>query len=143
MNDTTAFDKEYRAAKQYTWHLIAIKNYSTQQIRKKLMSREISSETIDAVIRDCQKIGYLDDRQWAESFARNEIRKNNGPNLIIAKLRNKGIPDDIASDVIGKSYPPNLQQAIITKLLKTKYRAADKPAILRALFRRGFNEINI
>src|SRR5713226_2424992 len=51
-----------------------------------------ASETVEGVLNRAARLGYLDDRAYAEALARRRSRTR-GQSLIARELRSKGIPE--------------------------------------------------
>ena len=138
-------DLEHRLAKGYAWKQLAISSHPVEKLRKKLEFKGISSTNIEKIIADCQRLGYLDDLQWAESYVAYQITRKNGPQLIKAKLYAHGISQDIIQQVIdGKNH-----EGSILRLLETRYKNRDlqdfreRQKVIAALIRKGFNKDDI
>ncbi|MGM0440568.1 MAG: regulatory protein RecX [Chlamydiota bacterium] len=134
---------ELRLAKNYALKLLAKSAMPAQQLRQKLKNKHVSVATIDKIIAECNKYGYLNDQEWAASFVRCEQRKKHSKKIIALKLREKGISQDIITEVL----PDDERQEVenILRLLKTSYRSRnledrhERHKVIAALLRKGFN----
>lgn len=112
--------------------LLAIKSRSSLEIRKKLTLRGFSSEEIDFALKECVRLGFLNDAN--ESRRRYEKLKNKGygPRYIALKLQSQGLQVPRQS--------PEEQKEIIRALLKKDLWAKKKKRnLFSALQRRGFD----
>jgi SOS response regulatory protein OraA/RecX len=114
-----------------------------------LRDRQISEETIERLLADLTKLGVLNDKEWAASFARGQTRKKVGPRAIVQKLANKGVRGENLKEAVEDSWDPIQQQTMILDLLKTRYSKRDlsdfkeRKKVISSLVRRGFDLTHI
>lgn len=136
---------EFRIAKNYAFRRLAAKSYFSVELTRKLQEKKISSSTISAVIKECQKFGFLNDPEWMKSFISSQISKGNGPQMIQKKLLLKGVKSDQAKAVIQGMQTEGLQLEKIDKLILklSRRRSFNDPKHKRnaiaALRRKGFS----
>jgi len=75
--------------------LLAMREHSEQQLRKKLEQREFDESEIDDAIETLKSEGYLSDRRFAESYLRSRQLKLYGPVKIRLELQERGVSADI------------------------------------------------
>lgn len=115
------------------------RGYSSYELIFKLKS-EIP-EIKDIAEEFIQK-GYLDDAAWIADFIAAEERKGRGPLQIGAKLRMRGIPQEVVNGALSKTAS---KEAIRLALEKELRKGKDKHKIINALARKGFSwdDINL
>jgi regulatory protein len=72
-------------------------------LRRKVRERGWAGENapdVDAIVKRCAALGYVDDRAFAESKSTALSRRGYGERRIDAALKNAGIAPDIAQDVM-------------------------------------------
>lgn len=129
---------EYKGARTFLLRRLALKSYHSEELRKALREREVTSATIDKLLEEFQSQGYINDSAWVSSFVRSLRLQRFGSRAIIQKLRMKGISsDEIEEDATDERAP-------IKKLLETRYRSRDlsekkeRDKVIGALARKGF-----
>lgn len=136
---------EYKGALRYALRRLMLKAQPSSELKKSLKDHYVSTEIIDKVIQECQRLGYLNDSQWYSSYAESLVRKNYGPKIILMKLRAKGLSEQKANLLmanIGLNTDPKSQ---ILHLINTKYRTRDlsdektRQKVISALYRKGFS----
>lgn len=136
---------EYRAATVYVLKRLSMKPYLTAELEKRMEERLVSSETIQRVITECQRLGYLNDQEWLDSFVRRHLARNLGPMAILMKLRAKGISQTIAQQLLDKFDHGEGRKERIHHLLATRYRSRDlsdfhtREKVIASLIRKGFS----
>ena len=129
-------------AKEKAFSLLGFKQYSTKQLRDKLLEK-YDENTADCVIRRIEELGYLNDRQYAEALVNGVITaKNMSPKAARNYLYSKGISKEI-TDELMENYSGN-EIEDIRELLERKYRRYDlsdpdqRKKVTASLFRKGF-----
>lgn len=136
---------ELQRAKLYALRRLAQKNQPSVELSRALRERFITQTTIDKIIEECLRLGYIDDKDWVESFVRYQIGRKQGPDAILLKLRAKGIPVEAAQAALDALDTLESRLDRIQALLSTKYRSRDltdykeKQKVIAALIRRGFS----
>ena len=100
---------------------------------------------IDAVIARLKEYGYLDDKSYAETFAR--LRQENeklGQRTVRQKLQQKGVPAGIVDDTIEARYANTDEEALARQYLDRKHirKPADEKEtarVMRRLVAAGFS----
>lgn len=134
---------EEKQVRQYVLRRLASQHYHSQQLKKLLAGRLVSSPLIAKVIKDYMALGYLNDEMWIESFIRGHSKRHSR-RAILTKLQSKGVPTEQVEDLLSQfvDVEGEIQKAL--KLLKTRYRSknlkdpAEKRKVIAALLRKGF-----
>ncbi len=135
---------EYKKLKSYALWLLSRQAMPTARLKEKLIKKEFAIENIKKLIEELENWGYLNDREWAKSFARVQQRKNYAWRLVKQKLKMKGIEESIISEIDADASKQD-QQGNIRELMMTKYKSRDltdikeKNKVIAALMRRGFD----
>ena len=74
--------------------LLAARDHSRQELRRKLDIRGFASADIDAVLDDLTERSLLDEARMAEAYVDERSRKGFGPVRIRHELRQKGLESD-------------------------------------------------
>lgn len=81
-----------------------VDNYAYQN---KDFDRYEAVEWIDELLFDFQRLGYLDDKRYSEIKIKNYMAAGKSPRYILGKLREKGVDENIASELMfQQEYDP-------------------------------------
>ncbi|MCB1084519.1 MAG: regulatory protein RecX [Chlamydiia bacterium] len=125
----------------YKW--LAERGYLKAELKTKLKRYKLSEEAIEEVIKECQKLGYLDDEREGKLFIRGQMRKGYGPQMIAYKLTQKA-PE--LKEMAESAMTEEEQQEAIKKWIGKKLRGDDlsdlkvKQRLYRFLKSKGFDD---
>lgn len=95
--------EELRSAKERAYRLLARREHGTEELRRKLLRKDLDPGVVDEVITQCREKKLLDDYAYASSFSQDKFQLRNwGPHKIKSSLFSKGVPRDIISNVISE-----------------------------------------
>ncbi|WP_370300481.1 regulatory protein RecX [Abyssibacter sp.] len=80
--------------------LLAAREHSQAELRRKLKQRFPESDDIDAVIAQMVAEGYLSDTRYAEARVRASLSRGHGPLMIRQKLQAAGVDAALAEQVL-------------------------------------------
>jgi regulatory protein len=123
--------------------LLSRRDYSTSELRKKLLDREYETDAVDELIRDLTASRLLDDRRVAASHVRTATAiKARGRLRIARELAARGLSKDVVSEALGAVETPDEAGAIRKILARKKWPAepslAERRKMFQHLLRRGF-----
>lgn len=121
---------EAKLCKLAAFRLLSIKGRFSQELRQKLFLKNFSEQAIEFALKECQRLGYLNDTQAKEGLIRKLQRKGYGSRIIAAKLKASGAEDP--QEMFEES------QSFLLQLLKKKYQRVPREKAIQALLRRGF-----
>jgi regulatory protein len=75
--------------------LLAVREHSVHELRKKLASRFSDGELIERVLADLQRRNLLSDERFTEQYVGLRTRKGYGPLRIRAELDERGIASEL------------------------------------------------
>lgn len=112
--------------------LLAIKPYSTTELKKKLLSKKFPLKEIEAVIQKYCEWGYLNDEDLGKRRAEYYKKKGYGPRWIQAKLKEQGL--------FLNEYPKEEQIQFLKDFLKKpSFQTKNRNNQIGLLQRRGFD----
>lgn len=127
---------------------LARRDHSEEELRRKLREKEYAAEIIGEVVAKLTRLGYLDDRRFARSWAESAIRNGRGygPRLRL-ELNRRGVSAEIQQEVLeelGETYD---ESETLAALLARKFPGfapgsateKEKRRIVSYLQRRGFS----
>ncbi|MCG9697261.1 recombination regulator RecX [Shewanella sp. Isolate11] len=83
--------------------LLARRDYSTYQIKTKLLQKGFETAEIELVLNRCIEHGYLDDARFAALLLRSHISKGHGQNRIRQSMAQKGLSKDDIETALNQS----------------------------------------
>ncbi len=116
-------EKEYIMAKKAAFRLLSMRSYHSQVLFRKLEEKGFAKEVCEAVIAECQRLGFLND----DAFILRELRRGYGPRYIEWKLRVRKVRDVISRE---------MQREQIRKMAA---KVGPREKAMRTLQRRGFD----
>lgn len=129
------FDAKQRAVGWLSGRLL-----SRREIQKRLVDRKVPAEDIDSVCDWLERIGLLNDAEYAVRIAETYSRKGYGERRIRAELYKRGVPREYWDDVLGPlEEPDETVDRLVESRLKGEY--PDAKELKRTqdyLIRRGF-----
>lgn len=88
--------EQYAEVREAAVRLLARREHSALEIRRKLLLREHPADVIDKVIDELVAENLLSNERFAEEFVRSRSNKGFGPQRIRAELRQRGIDPTVA-----------------------------------------------
>ncbi|MBE6733608.1 MAG: regulatory protein RecX [Ruminococcaceae bacterium] len=131
----------YRAKQRALWYLDRAA-HTEKGLYDKLIKAGFKAKVSAKVIARFCELGLLDDRRYAENFAERCISANISKRETYRKLILKGIPKDLANEVLEENEVDELSQ--IRQLIDKKYRLKlenpeNTQKVYAALIRKGFS----
>ena len=94
-----------------------------------------SSQWIEQVVSDMKRLGYVDDKRFAENLIRRYSEVGKSPSFIRSKLKLAGIDETIVSDMLEGTDELSLARLMVQK----KHLGNDFQRDLARLARAGFS----
>lgn len=136
------FESQYvRAKSRAVWYLDR-KDRTSKELYNKLCLSGFDKKACAKVIGRLQEVGLIDDRRFAENYASRLIEGNVSKREALQKMLQKGVPYDMAKEVLAECDSDETAQ--ITALIEKKYRNKllaenGKEKVYAALIRKGFS----
>jgi len=127
--------------------LLARRDYSRSELRRKLAGKGFSAAETDRVLAQCEARGFLNDRILAQRLAGFYSREKLwGPQKLLQKLIQRGVPVEMAREVItleeDSGRTPERLRVILQHKLKGRdslsLSAQDKKRLANYLQQRGY-----
>jgi regulatory protein len=111
LNDIEIGDPSH--AYDYSIALLALRDYTSSELRKKLKERGYLEHAYEAVIFDLECASKLNDRRYGFNLVASRSRRGRGPVRIRQELRQKGLSDDAIDEAVktGEDAPDFLALA--------------------------------
>ena len=142
-DDEADFDADYAKAKKTAMNMLAMRDHAREELRKKLLKRDLMPEAVDELIIKLEKSRLLNDEEFAHRFVRAQ-RENRKLSRAVLKreLSKKGISAELADDAVAEvDGEEELAREVAAKKAASTRRldyAVRERRILGMLARRGF-----
>lgn len=136
------FESQYvRAKSRAIWYLDRA-DHTEKGLYQKLVRAGFSEKPCAKVIARLKEVGLLDDSRYAENYANRLMEANVSKREAVQKMLSKGVPYELAKQVLENSETDELTQ--IQNLLNKKYRSKlmgenGTQKVYAALIRKGFS----
>jgi regulatory protein len=128
--------------------LLAAKPRSVAELRERLAEKESATEeAIEYAIKKLSEYGYLNDEQFALSFAQARVRqKPVGRQRLARDLQTKKIDKELAAQTLEKVFDATPEDKLIDEAIEKRVRLRGRPttrqetkSLFDHLLRRGFS----
>ncbi len=136
-------DSEIVQIKHAALTLLSYRKRSKQELKQRLIEKGFSLPNIEDTIHYLESKQYINDRDFAESFARDKVHNTAmGPLRLSVELKKHGIDQTTIQSVLDTAYSEMPISDLITRLInKKKYNINDhreKAKCLRFLQGKGY-----
>lgn len=109
--------------KKRAYSYIARRHHSVFEIKTKLRRKKYDNRLIEEILSELIAGKYLDDHEFADIFADENIRlKLWGRNKIKAELMKRGVESGTIDEVLNKKFPDGNDVTNAVELVQKKYR---------------------
>jgi regulatory protein len=110
-------------------NLLTYKQRSIKELRERLLEKDwTNAEIVEEVIKKLESYGYLNDAQFAKSFAASKIRqKPVGKRVLQQKLAERKLDKETVSEAIEKAFEETPEEEIIDRAIEKRLRLKGKP----------------
>jgi regulatory protein len=135
---------------EYAVRLLGARAHAAGEVKLKLRARAQRLQDVDDVLARLKEAGYVNDRQFAESFASTRLETHRlGRIRVLHDLRARRVAPAVAEQTVGRIYRNVDESELIEDYLRRKLRVAERPGLLnsdkalaaayRRLMRAGFS----
>ncbi|MDO8580164.1 MAG: regulatory protein RecX [Candidatus Omnitrophota bacterium] len=139
-------NSQFVKARETVFRLLKYRLRSEQEIREKLLRKEMDDNTVDAAVAHFKDLGLVNDRQFARKWILARLAKPFGANRIRVELKNKGICKEIIDEELAQAAGEVSEDDAIRPLIerqveknKNVHPLKRKQRIFQYLLRRGFS----
>ncbi|MEZ5476365.1 MAG: regulatory protein RecX [Thiolinea sp.] len=99
-------------AYQYAIRLLARREHSRRELALKITHKfAITTAVLDELLEGLAESGYQDDQRYAGMLVRSAVARGQGPMKIVHALRDKGVDEELAKELLADYAGHWLQQA--------------------------------
>ena len=95
-----AEESDLKEIRKKAMDLLARREHSARELRRKLSSREFAADAIDRVLHQLQLDRLQSDSRFTESYVNHRVNAGVGPLKIRFELQQKGIADALADEYL-------------------------------------------
>ena len=136
-----------RAAKEKGLRLLAARPRSAKELADRLKQARYSSETIEHVLKEFDRLGLLNDAEFGKMYARSQmITKPMGQFLLRRELKFKGLKEEEIEQAVDAAYEEQSEKQVAFELALRRKKRVEyleemkaKKRVSDFLQRRGFN----
>ncbi len=140
-------EKALMRARNAAYRLLTYRPRSRFELTTKLQEKDFDGAVVEAVLADMKRLGYINDRQFAEQWASGRVRlRGFGRRRIEQELRTKGIDRDVIAEALGQVFGVDTETETAYKeaekklnLMKTADRETKRRRLAGFLERKGFS----
>jgi regulatory protein len=119
------------ALMEYAGRLLSGRAYSSGEIREKLRRRAAHPGDVDTVVANLRRLGYLNDRGFAENFAAARLENaGQGRTRVLRDLRQRRVAPAVAEAAVDRTYKDQDEVTLIEAFLARKFRGRNLGAML-------------
>ena len=124
--------------------LLAVREHTEKEIRRKLKERGASSDEIDEAVDKLLEEGSLSERRFAESYIRSRLRKNpEGRSILKMRLLDKGTPRSVADEALEEVWESGGYIKPLSEYAEILLRKKGEEGTRATLLRKGWRESEI
>ena len=125
-------------------HSLAFRARSAHELRERLARAGYAGQTVSEVLDRLGELGYLDDEEFARNAARDKARKRYGPRRIYGELRQAGVDEEVAQEVVEEEFAGRSELEEARAAVRRRYNTGER-SVAQArrvhgfLMRRGYS----
>ena len=96
-------EEQRRACRKQALDLLARREHSRLELRRKLLARSHARDMADEVLDRLQREGLLDEVRFAEQFVRSRTGRGQGPAKIRAQLLQRGVGESLIDNTLAEA----------------------------------------
>lgn len=110
-------------------NLLTYKQRSIKELRERLLEKDwTNSMIVEEVLNKLESYGYLNDAQFAKSFAASKIRqKPVGKRVLQQKLAQRKLDKETVAEAIEKAFEETPEAEIIERAIEKRLRLKGRP----------------
>ena len=136
------YEQELASALERSYYFLETRMRSGKELRQNLAKAGFSQEITDAAMEELERLGFLDDRAFSESWAQMKLQ-NKSVRMVAYELKQKGISSEII-DEIKESAPRDDEEekclAVLTKYMRSReFTRENLNKAAQACMRKGYD----
>lgn len=139
-----------RTLMDYALNLLARREHSQLELRRKLLLRGGAPDVITRVLEELERQGLQSDRRFAASYVRMRMARGYGRRRLSLELRERGVDDELIEEVLTVEHDASEWIALAGKVRQKKFgkrlvvsHAVAQRKQMQFLYYRGFTSDEI
>ncbi|MCR3922983.1 MAG: recombination regulator RecX [Firmicutes bacterium] len=131
-----------KKARGIAYRLLGMRARTVQQIRDRLIKKEIPEDITVQVIDELVEAGYVDDLAFARNYIEYRLRgKPYGPYWLRSSLLRTGVARELIDTALSEVFVPGREEELAQLYLSQIYQRSEMPTqkAMRRLLARGFS----
>ncbi len=117
-------EKELTRAQNTAYRYLSLRQRSRDEVLEKLRQKAFDDSVISAVLAALERLGYVNDREFARQWAAARVRvRGFGRRRIEQELRSKGISRDIIGETLARLFEDASEKEIAMREAEKKLRS--------------------
>lgn len=141
------YQNDFRLAWESAVRLLSIRAHCEGDLSIKLQKRKFTKKIITAVVDECKRLGFIDDKSFSKEYTKELLWRGNGIKMIQSKLRAKGLSSELIDEEIENIRSNNLELEAARTAYKKKAPSLKKEKdprkkqekLFRYLYSKGFS----
>jgi len=123
VTDRNQNEQELKRARNAAYRFLSIRPRSRAEVLRKLKEKFFSALAVDAVMLDLERLGYVNDREFALQWSRSRVRlRGFGRRRIEQELRDRGVSRDLIHDALADVFEDTLELELALAEAEKKMR---------------------
>ena len=93
------------SVKERALRLLSVRSRSRAELIQRLRRAGYEPEEIDTAVADLERVGLIDDEEFARQVAQDRRKRGYGPRAGLAALRQKGVAREVAERIVEETQP--------------------------------------
>ena len=116
---------EEKQARLYAYRCLAKRSYSRMELERLLGQKGVCPKISASLLAELQERGWVaSDEDWLDAFIASQVRRALGPQKIVQKLMQKGVPYPQARELVDSYFLTIDQEALVASCVE-KMRGLD------------------
>jgi regulatory protein len=121
-------DQTFNRAKQQAYRLLSYRGRTAGELRDRLRQKGFEPELVEAVLRQLEAEGYLNDRRFAGDWARYRLQaKPMGRQRLAVELQRRGLERTLIDEVLRAVYAEFDEANLAEQAAKKRLRRLSNP----------------
>lgn len=126
------------SAKAKAIDYLSRREYSRLELKRKLLQKGYLAEEVELALEDLVQHGWQSDTRFSESFIHLRARQGYGPIKIGLELRQRGVAEEIVSDLLQRDSQSWQSQLSALWIKKKQHYQGDRQRLQRYFLQRGY-----
>jgi regulatory protein len=119
--------KELSRARNTAYRYLSFRPRSRAEVEQRLNERGFPGTVVHAVLLDLDRLGYLNDREFARQWAGSRIRlRGLGRHRIEQELRDRGVDRDIIHEALAEVFEESSEMDVARREAEKKLKGLDR-----------------